>query len=357
MYILNTSYDQISFQMMIADNLSLNNLFQNLTKHPGISPIIALAISPYMHLIAKSTIDLLKKNDIDIHTLELKQKYWDLISRNRLKIKLYQQKTNQNLKSIQRIHENENKYFRDLLRFNLLKRHGLYYDFGTYSVNSNYIGNTNLFNYYFEGFHVAEKKLDTILLDYSRAIGQLLGVIAQIWPQQKSFYINDNLSEIDIKNKDWNLELRANQLFYNENDLNLNLFLFNLLCLINFVLFILPKLFNQSEGIYYIILYLGFYYISENLGKLRRSYQGQKLEMPLDFSYREKSDKLINKEFCNAMRHYQINAEDLQLCSINYETPLYGLIQANFNITPEQFNEKITGVLYEIRETIENCLF
>lgn len=100
-------------------------------------------------------------------------------------------------------------YFIKSLRFKWQKKFNLYYDFGTYKVNDNYIGNTLLYGWYYrsaetEGIPVFENS--KLVYEIAYSIGQFFKKLLENFEGTYFPYPTVGIGDgLKITNKDHNL--------------------------------------------------------------------------------------------------------------------------------------------------------
>lgn len=295
----NQLYD-ISKQLVMQD---IETMYQIINSE-GEKSIFFMGAFPYFAICTYSAIEFMEKNGFDCKSLSIIADYADVLKQTRNKTKLYRERTNKNIKGINEIRENQHNEFSSALRFPILEKINWYYDFGTYLIHDNYIGNTFLYKWFFDP---AEKiNSSKPLFEFGIALGECVGALKNTWNFN---YIAEGMFDFGgIYYKDYNITKKPQALFVKTLDKGLCLFLFNILCQVNFVLYYLNNIINKDNSLCIRIKYLVYYFSSSSLRALK-NYTDQNLSMqfPLEESIQDRLLTLLDEKFCNCMRHYEID--------------------------------------------------
>lgn len=353
----NILYNSLSLNLIMKEVGTIKNVVQSPNKKEH--SIIMLSWIPFLSTIVVETMEYMKNFEIDASQFLIDADERNILNKTREKIKVYNRKGAKNLKELDEILSTHNEIFSASLRFQGLKKYRFYYDFGAYKLDSYYIGNTFLYNWYFQDISsfesVSDKKLKEDLFNFSKLLGQWIRFLDGMNTQESK--IEEKYTVFPkINGVNFNLTDKPTKLFRVKEDTSINLFLFNLICQGNFQARYLSTVFINNETLYIRSLYLSYFYICSSLETLRIYNSHSKKNINIDFSYLDTLTNLKNTDFCNCIRHYGITEKDLFLSEINLEKNFYGLIEKHFNIEEKNFTsvlqEKIIGITEYLEKSI-----
>ena len=187
--------------------------------------VFIMGILPYLTACVDSAIEFLEKAQIDLSHLSLMRDYAQVTTKTRAKIKMYRERTGKNIGVIETIREEKNEEFEKMLRFPFLKEIKANYDLGTYILDGQYIGNSFLYEWFFDEINKIEAKNPHF--DFSRALGEATAYIKNMRKTNKRTAGSFDFGSMNYK--DYNVTHRPDELFINGLDKGQSLFLFNLL--------------------------------------------------------------------------------------------------------------------------------
>lgn len=353
----NDLYKSLSLNLIFREVGTIKSIVQSPNKKEH--SIIMLSWIPFLSTVVVETMEYMKNFEIDASQFLINTKERNVLNKTRAKIKVYNKKGAKNLKELNKILNTHNEIFSTPLRFQKLKKHGFYYDFGAYKSNSYYIGNTFLYNWYFQDISsfedISDEKIKDDLFNFSKLLGQWIGFLDKLNTHENK--IGETYTVFPkINSVDFNLTDKPTKLFRVKEDTSINLFLFNLICQGNFQARYLNTVFINNETLYIRSLYLSYFYICSSLETLKIYSSHSKKNINIDFAYLDTLTNLKNTDFCNCIRHYGITEKDLFLSEINLEKNFYGLIEKHFNIEEKDFTGALQEKIIGITEYLENSI-
>lgn len=312
-------HHKLALSIILSDCFTYNAIIKTLRQ--DLHSYFWLGITPYVALTVNEADNWFKKTRIADEDLSVStKKHVELL---RGKSKFYSSDSlvdyPSHIAELKKIHKEHIEYFTKSLRFKWQKKVNLYYDFGTYKANGNYIGNTLLFSWYYpsaetEGIPIFDTKIS---YDIAYSIGQFFGKVLSIFDEVSFTFSNvANGDGLKITNKDHNL----NYGFFPNQDYSYKM-LFNLLCAINFVLLVVNFVLPDSNWLKLRINYLAYYYCCESVQIFNKT-SGLTIIMPSEY---------CNREFRNCMAHYGLG-QAITVNEVINDVPFYGLVEKHFKI-------------------------
>ena len=348
---MNNKLFDISKNLLMQD---IDTIYTIITQPDSESrSIFFMGVFSYFTACIAGAVDFLEERQISCNDLSIHNEFAPVLEKVRAKLKLYRERTGKNMSTIDSIRDNQNEKFAAQLRFPILKKFGINYDLGTYILDNQYIGNTFLYKWFFD--EVGEIKLENPYFEYSKALGQAVRFIKEIW------YINypvcGNFNFETIATKDFNVTRRPSKLFGNNSDKGQCLFLFNIMCQVNFAMYYLKQVLDNENSLSIRIKYLIYYFSCSSLQSLKNYCEQNKTKIyALNYLDTENIRNLLNEEFCNCMRHYEIRDNNLNGISIDPNKEFDAMISFYYACSKANFIYKLNSSLEIISENIKKSI-
>lgn len=371
-------YDKLSLMQIKNDCEFIKDLLYFI-KDKNYSSILLLDIIPFISLMLYESSNFINSNIINIEDIIPKSKSTSYSIKDiRLKLKLFENKTDDNIKVIKNIEYIQDRYFKEL-DGNLF-----YHNIGVYTdTNKNIIGNTHLAYFFCQSEELKRLELNEIekLYDnnkiltykemqiYSFNYGVYLGQLA-------SFFNNflKELSSVQTTYKDINYNIlyqdfntfKDNQNFpIDENKRITKLYILYLLSIVNCILYFLKPIISENLSVLLRIEYIIYYYVIRSLKALYKYLERNKLLDTKTLQYFENlnidDDFLLNSEFRSCMMHYSFknpknNKILLNEDNIDLKKPFFGLVESCLKIDSYALENKLYNKLLHISNILKNCL-
>lgn len=347
----------MSLNLILNDANTIKNLYENIYIEDFAS-IFLMGIIPYTSIWIDSTSEFFKQMNIESYIDEEDK---ELVKEIRSKIKMYNEKIKKNVKKLNSIYEFHNNIFKSTIKYKFIRVLNLYDDFGTYLLDNKYIGNTYLYHWYYGCSRKKEIDNIDIIKEKSYRIGKILDRTLQVLNEfidkdSKKSLLNYKL---EISYKDYNLSKQSSKIFNNIYDNDLTLILFNILCSINFILYLLNNILPKDNLLYFRIKYNCYYYSLYSLDKIIEynkinKYDNYTLESKINKHKIE--NKIIRNKFRNCMSHYKITNDNLERDEILLDVPFYGLIEKYFGQDFNSLNKEIYEKLTDLSNILEDLI-
>ena len=321
------------------------NTIYNIATHPQFkkedTSVFTMGILPYLTACVDSAIELMKKAQIDFSNFSLLRDYALVMTKTRAKIKMYRERAGKNINIIENIRVEKNEEFEQMLRFPFLNQINANYDLGTYLLDGQYIGNTFLYEWFFD--EIKRIETENPHFDFSYALGEATGYIKNMRKTNKR--IAGDFDFGTIRYKDYNITHRPNELFISGFEKGHCLFLFNLLCQTNFAVYYLDRILSKTNSFSIRTKYLIYYFVCSSVRSLDNYCTQNKKDKILDSSTLQDVYELCNEGFCNSMRHYEIiNATFLDVYK-GQSDELDALVECFFSYSKQDFVDKLNSHL------------
>lgn len=313
--------------------------------------IICLGFNNYLILLTLEITDYINNN----YSTNINIKYKSKLKECRARIKPYQLEISEIFTKINKLNkETMNTYTQNLSKIAKILFSNLITNLGVFEYNNRIIANTFLIAKDLKPIIYKDNKPDKDkIIEISSTTGELLRTLTAIF-NKKIPKIND--VNLDFKEKfilkNYNVFKKHNEFFAKDIDINISLFLLDILSIINFCNEIIYR-FNISESLKYRILYIAYYRTYHNLNTIFNTNTDKLNNLKL---IHDKYKILNNRIFRNAMFHYdfsdKINETELD------DTELYfGLIKKYFKINQFEYKILIKNYFNDISSAIESIIF
>lgn len=298
----------------------------------NMSSIFALGIIPYMALFCRSFQEYTNKRLLD-PTIDAE--LFDI----RNSIKYYQERYARNKKRFLSADEEQDKEFRDLLRFDFLKNWNIHDNIGIYfEKNRHIIGNTQLMA---ELLNLSDLPIDerrTKMISIGSHVGEMINSVSiGLSKANPAPSIQINSCDQDYYYYDLNTNVSS---FFNSNDSkDRNLYILHLLSILGFVRYVLEPMLDRDSTWIFRIKYLTTHYSFWGLKNLDKYLQNSSLDNDKALSQRIEAilmpgEHLFVSGFRNCMMHYDlIDGQSFAVSEeyFNETEPLFGLVESYFS--------------------------
>lgn len=371
--------DKLSLSQIQDDVETVEKLVEFIANKPYAS-IFDLGFLPYLSLCVYESCSLVQKIYPDIN---VNYNVGFSLKDVRLKTKIFEDKLSQNMRFVKNIDYIQNEEYRNQIYSQADRDSYKYYNIGLNIINSNHIiGNTHLYYYYLQPTNLKKKDLSEVMklyikgkIDNSAQIkekvygfsyncGQLIKkLVYKLSDFSTSSDLNLHDENFDLGYKDLNTNLNIN-IFQSNNGKILTLYLLHILCMINYVIYMLNKILPDSQPLCLRIKYICCYYSIMRLEKIYKCMKTHNLmtdKMEYYFKNIDINDKtLFNKSFRSCMMHYGLK-DDLGRAymsanDINMSEPFFGLIEKYYNKDYYELSNSINNKLNKISSALEGLL-
>ena len=316
-------------------------------------PITNLCIIPYFALFCRSYQEYAGLTVIDP---EIDSQVYDI----RNSIKTFSDRYARSKKRFLTTDEQQNKDFRELLRFGFMKDWNIHFNLGLYFDKEGHIvGNTQLC------FDVLgmNNLTDEDRAKKAYALGEYMGkVIGSV-----STSLSESITAPTIQVADSELVFyyedinTNNSLFLNPNfSKDINLYCLHLLSILGFVKYILEPIVLRENPWIFRIKYITIHYAISGLKALKASFENDRLKNSNNL-YQNISEVLASCEylkvtnFRNCMMHYDLVENGsfiIHDVHFDWNKPLFGLVEECFDMPYEACFDKLSAAASQI----ESCL-
>lgn len=291
-------------------------------------PIFAMTIMPYYALFVHECQMYLGRTYI-------KEDFVKQIKDIRNYIKIFDNGFEKSKKRIHFVDSQQDSIFRSSLRFGFTKNWNIHYNLGTYwTENKHVIGNTQMIADFLSVEDMSDAEaINHRMYNLAKQIGSFVSSVKYELEQVNvppEIVIKDIRSDIG-----YYCDLNTNRSchFFIINNKELNLYLLNLLCNLNFIKYILSPMFENSNSWMFRIEYIVTYYTYRALVRLKNhSDNSNEVQIGsgtlLDAIFRKNG--IFCSKFRNCMMHYGIQNQGVVLQE-NIEKPLFGMIDICFD--------------------------
>lgn len=315
-------------------------------------PIFAITIMPYYALFVHEC-------QMYLGETYIKEEFVKQIKDIRNYIKIFDKGLEKSKKRMHFVDSQQDCIFRSSLRLGFTKNWNIHYNLGTYwTENKHVIGNTQMM----ADFLNVEDMSDTEVINHR--MYNLAKQIGSFAASVKYGLEQINVPpEIAIKNIKTDIgyycDLNTNRdcNFFVIKNKELNLYLLNLLCNLNFIKHVLRPMFENSNSWMFRIEYIVTYYTYRALVRLKNygdnNNNGQIKKEPLQEAIHIENDIFCSK-FRNCMMHYGIQNQEIYLAE-SADKPLFGMIDTCFDMDFDSYCKEMRGLANRMTEYLEDC--
>lgn len=313
------------------------------------SAILSLAFQNYLVLIVVEGINYL----CEISNLDINYEYKRQLNKCRAKIKPYQLELEQITTKISNLnYETMEYYSNDLPNIIKVLFNNMITNLGIYKYKKKIISNTFLITSDQKYLMYTNNKIDTEkMFSSSKTIGELLSLLMKVFKNDYSKISQSNITE-KFELEDFKVIDKENKLLKRDIDLNIELFLLDILSVLNFYNLIIREA-NICESLKYRIGYITFYRTYHNLNKIL----DKKVEMKFNNLNKicKKYNVLDNRVFRNGMSHYNI-VDKLDIIDLKPNEMYLGLINKYLKMDDLYFKNALDNYCEELSNEIERSI-
>lgn len=359
----NNYLHKVSKSILLQETIELRqilNLIYN-SKDKVSNDEIYIGLIPIISSICHGWFEIFEDEDVHINNIKIGRYNFDtLIKGSRIGLKLYSDK--KIAKASKRLREISVEFNKILqTEYNDIQKRFVYLfgqcDFGVFTLNDLPYGNTIQQSLYlsdvinFEAYNsleVWEKEIQEVVFEFSKSLSQFINSIVEL---SGNSYLINKTSEVKLigskltYNDYFLIDEKRRNILKGDLPIEIQLQLFNILCQNNFIINVLPLVF-QSGGLLYHRSRLQTYLVSVNTIKKiinkfpNEKYQKQMKEIvKVKEIYFDKDSVLRNNIF-----HYKIKGVDDSIFSIP-EKYFCEFVEFNSRV---EFNDFMQGISEEI---------
>ena len=329
---------------------------------------IYIGLIPIISSICHGWFEIIEDEDVHINNIKIGRYNFDtLIKSSRIGLKLYSDK--KIAKASKRLHEISVEFNKMLqTEYNDMQKRFVYLfgqcDFGIYTINDLPYGNTIQQSLYlsdvinfedYDSLEVWENEVQEIVFEFSKSLAQFINTIIGLSGISCLINKTSEIQLIGLKlayNDYFLIDEKRRNILKGDLPIEIQLQLFNILCQNNFIINVLPRVF-QSGGLLYHRSRLQTYLVSVNtIKKIINKFPNEKYQKQLKEivevkeNYFDKDSVLRNNIF-----HYKIEGVDDSIFSIP-EKYFYEFIEFNSRIEFNDFMKVISEEIIKINKVI-----
>lgn len=329
---------------------------------------IYIGLIPIISSICHGWFEIIEDEDVHINNIKIGRYNFDtLIKSSRIGLKLYSDK--KIAKASKRLHEISVEFNKMLqTEYNGMQKRFVYLfgqcDFGIYTINDLPYGNTIQQSLYlsdvinfedYDSLEVWENEVQEIVFEFSKSLAQFINTIIGLSGISCLINKTSEIQLIGLKlayNDYFLIDEKRRNILKGDLPIEIQLQLFNILCQNNFIINVLPRVF-QSGGLLYHRSRLQTYLVSVNtIKKIINKFPNEKYQKQLKEivevkeNYFDKDSVLRNNIF-----HYKIEGVDDSIFSIP-EKYFYEFIEFNSRIEFNDFMKVISEEIIKINKVI-----
>lgn len=329
---------------------------------------IYIGLIPIISSICHGWFEIIEDEDVHINNIKIGRYNYDtLIKSSRIGLKLYSDK--KIAKASKRLHEISVEFNKMLqTEYNGMQKRFVYLfgqcDFGIYTINDLPYGNTIQQSLYlsdvinfedYDSLEVWENEVQEIVFEFSKSLAQFINTIIGLSGISCLINKTSEIQLIGLKlayNDYFLIDEKRRNILKGDLPIEIQLQLFNILCQNNFIINVLPRVF-QSGGLLYHRSRLQTYLVSVNtIKKIINKFPNEKYQKQLKEivevkeNYFDKDSVLRNNIF-----HYKIEGVDDSIFSIP-EKYFYEFIEFNSRIEFNDFMKVISEEIIKINKVI-----
>ena len=329
---------------------------------------IYIGLIPIISSICHGWFEIFKDEDVHIKNFNIEGfNFETLIKSSRIGLKLYSDK--KIAKASKRLHEISVEFNKILqTEYNDIQKRFVYLfgqcDFGVFTLNELPYGNTIQQSLYlsdvinFEAYNsleVWEKEVQEVVFEFSKSLAQFINSIIELSGKSSLINKTSEVKLIGLKltyNDYFLIDEKRRNILKGDLPIEIQLQLFNILCQNNFIISVLPLVF-QSDGLLYHRSRIQTYLVSVNtIKKIINKFPNEKYQKQLKEIvevkeiYFDKDSVLRNNIF-----HYKIEGVDDSIFSIP-EKYFYEFVEFNSRVEFNNFMQVISEEILKINKVI-----
>lgn len=331
-------YNYVSLVSMINDIRTIIDLAETAKANPRTGQMLFAGLLPYLSSVTVGSIQLVEFNKINLVSNWQESESWEALQL------LCNESGQTTEKSHRFLFENSEKQYQSesiakILKFRFSKRFMLFENFDTFEYEDYFVGNTFFYHWFFDdAFKQYGRKS---LKVFSQAMGQYAKNLETSFASVPQFEKRDTAEAVpNISNKAFNLRKKSSGLLKNDIDRYVGVYLFNLLCSVNFTLFFLKDILQPKNSFYIRMKYMIHYFVSTSLEWLIQFASDNPEVFTGVEGYRndiKKMSGIKNSVFCSCLRYYALNEAVLPKKWVDLYEPFGGLIQSTFAMKTDEF--------------------
>ena len=329
---------------------------------------IYIGLIPIISSICHGWFEIIEDEDVHINNIKIGRYNFDtLIKSSRIGLKLYSDK--KIAKASKRLHEISVEFNKMLqTEYNGMQKRFVYLfgqcDFGIYTINDLPYGNTIQQSLYlsdvinfedYDSLEVWENEVQEIVFEFSKSLAQFINTIIGLSGITCLINKTSEIQLIGLKlayNDYFLINEKRRNILKGDLPIEIQLQLFNILCQNNFIISVLPLVF-QSDGLLYHRSRIQTYLVSVNtIKKIINKFPNEKYQKQLKEIvevkeiYFDKDSVLRNNIF-----HYKIEGVDDSIFSIP-EKYFYEFVEFNSRVEFNNFMQVISEEILKINKVI-----
>lgn len=361
---------KVSKSILLQETIELRqilNLIYN-SKDKVSNDEIYIGLIPIISSICHGWFEIFEDEDVHINNIKIGRYNFDtLIKGSRIGLKLYSDK--KIAKASKRLHEISVEFNKILqTEYNDIQKRFVYLfgqcDFGVFTLNELPYGNTIQQSLYlsdvinFEAYNsleVWEKEVQEVVFEFSKSLAQFINSIVELSGKSSLINKTSEVKLIGLKltyNDYFLIDEKRRNILKGDLPIEIQLQLFNILCQNNFIINVLPLVF-QSDGLLYHRSRIQTYLVSVNtIKKIINKFPNEKYQKKLKEIVEVKEiyfDK--NSVLRNNIFHYKIEGVDDSIFSIP-EKYFYEFVEFNSRVEFNNFMQVISEEILKINKVI-----
>lgn len=312
--------------------------------------VIIQSLVPYIALYCRSAQEYFGERIIEDETDKL---IYDI--RNGLK--LFSNKYKKTKSLIIDLDQKQDIVFKNMLRFDFMKKWNIHYNLGVYFDNEGHIvGDTQYLSYFLNLPHMHNSEQSERAFEIGKLLGQKLSKLLRDKFNTEIQKTKNNLPNYPaIRYRDFNTS-RKSKFFAKNSNKELNLIFLHILSSIGFVEYILKPVSPERNLWLFRIEYITAHYAWSALKKVKNYYDSNS---SIGYEQLDSAELIINKGtplfsslLRNCMMHYDLHYQDQSAISpenFDLEKPFFGLIESCFdNKSFDEFASELKSYISEL---------
>lgn len=371
---MNTVSDMLNMALPLAEMTIIKRDFDIFKKLAlSLSPDVQTQLVSYSALFCYEIIEYLNKNGQQVD-IEQTSRY--SIKEIRQKAKFFDLSVNKLMQSIENIDELQNDYFINLMKYPQLGYWNMHTNLGIFFDNDkNIVGNTHYAYYVFQDEKMICKTKDVMsghelsgeeIRAFAYDMGRIIGSISSGFSELSDFMVADVSTEsINLNNQDFNTNRCG--IIGNDEYKIVRLFLLHVLSSLGFVLYVLKKVIIRDTGLLLRFEYITYHYAIKRLEGILNYCRSSKSQIDdnnliealnkIDYN---NANHLRDTNFRNCMMHFGLKGKNdsplIKEEKFNLALPFCGLVESVFDMTYDEYKEKVESELTNLYDIIRKYL-